>query len=242
MQFTNFPEIQDINYYIEKYDCGIESFDFNCRENTLSDEVLIEKLKTKYKQINSIHGPYKGLDYSSEDKRIVEKTYEAYSRFHDIALALTCKRIIVHNMCCMEDNESGYQRSVLFWKRYLAEHKGVQYCLENIIDKSPALLIRLHDEIDSDALKICLDVGHVNVEAGNEVVDWIRLLGSRIAHVHLHNNDGSADAHNALGDGTIDMLATLRMLQTVLPKEYWNLETSQLEASFLWLEENGFIP
>lgn len=241
MQFTNFPEIENVREYCTKYECGIESFDFVAREVTLTDDASIERLRREFGKVSSIHGPYKGLDYSSSDEEIMKKTYDEYQRFYRIAVELECEKVIVHNMWDPEAEPKGHERSVKFWKRFLEEHKGVKFCLENIIDMTPDLLVDLHDEIDSSDLGICLDVGHVNVNVGDKVVDWIKSYGHRLAHVHLHNNKGEADDHSGLNDGTIDMLKALTELKKHLPTKHWNIETSCLQESFDWLVCHGFI-
>ncbi len=241
MQFTNFPEIENLHKLRKRYQCGIESFDFVARENTLTDQENIDKLKKEYESIDSIHGPYKGLDYSSKDPQVIKKTYEDYHRFYAIAKDLGCKKVIVHNMCDPDEDPLGFNRSVDFWKDFLKDHLGVEFCLENIIDRSPDFLVKLHDAIDSDDLGICLDIGHVNVEVGDQVVHWIRSYGSRLAHAHLHNNYGEGDDHNGLGHGTIDILKALMTLKDYLSMKDWNLETSDVEASMIWLEANGLL-
>lgn len=241
MQFTNFPEIENIDDYIIKYNCTIESFDFVAREISLSDEQNIQRLRTHFKEIGSIHGPYKGLDFSSQSQDIISRTYEEYKRFHKIAVALGCKKVVVHNMCQPANNDVGYERSLQFWRKFLLEHKGVKFCLENIVDKSPDFLMKLVDAIDSDDIGICLDVGHVNVEVGDQVIHFIKAYGKRLAHAHLHNNNGNEDSHNGLNNGTINMKSALMELKKYLLQDDWNLETSDLDASFSWLVENGFI-
>ena len=57
------------------------------------------------------------------------------------------------------------------------------------------------DEVGSENVQCTLDVGHAGV--GFSAVEYARILGKRIAHVHLHDCDGKR-AHLRLGDGNVD--------------------------------------
>ena len=57
-----------------------------------------------------------------------------------------------------------------------------------------------------------LDVGHANTH--DEVGEFLTRLGSRIIHMHIHDNYGSRDEHNQIGRGTTDWGAVSRFLKT----------------------------
>jgi sugar phosphate isomerase/epimerase len=44
------------------------------------------------------------------------------------------------------------------------------------------------------------------------LADWLSALGTRVTHLHLHDNDGTADQHLPLGQGTIDFAYLFRFL------------------------------
>jgi sugar phosphate isomerase/epimerase len=52
-------------------------------------------------------------------------------------------------------------------------------------------------------LALHIDIGHVNLH-GRKPVDFFRHFSGRIAHVHLHDNNGKADQHKPMGQGNID--------------------------------------
>jgi len=58
-----------------------------------------------------------------------------------------------------------------------------------------------------------MDVGHANTTKGIE--QFFQRQGSRIVHLHVHDNNGKADTHNKIGDGTVP----------------WKVVTSQLANS-----------
>lgn len=64
-------------------------------------------------------------------------------------------------------------------------------------------------------LGLHLDIGHANLQVHrSSALEMIRSYGSRIKHVHLHDNKGgSLDLHLPLGAGTIDYETPLRLLK-----------------------------
>lgn len=83
--------------------------------------------------------------------------------------------------------------------------------------------------IDGNAehFKVCFDSGHTNnaVRFGNPTVpDAVRMLGDRIAVLHLHDNNGLADQHKGVGCGTINWKATLSALKEIGYDGVYNLE------------------
>ncbi len=93
---------------------------------------------------------------------------------------------------------------------------GVQLLLENIISTGTrcAELVKLLDEVDSAAeAGICLDLGHAHVLGG--VVEELEAALPRLAHLHVHDNDGQEDSHLAPGRGTIPWREVLTRLQSI---------------------------
>jgi sugar phosphate isomerase/epimerase len=64
-------------------------------------------------------------------------------------------------------------------------------------------------------LGLHLDIGHANLLVEhNTTDDLVKAYGSRLQHVHLHDNKGgSADLHLPLGTGTVDTGRYIRSLQ-----------------------------
>jgi sugar phosphate isomerase/epimerase len=64
-------------------------------------------------------------------------------------------------------------------------------------------------------LGLHLDIGHCNLQvASNTATEIITSYGSRIKHVHIHDNKGGyADLHLPLGTGTLDFITPLKALQ-----------------------------
>lgn len=88
-----------------------------------------------------------------------------------------------------------------------AEQYGMTIVLENLllpqeIAHTAEDLKNLVDRCERENVKALFDCGHAH-RVGADIPAFIRTLGSRIAHVHLNDNDGTCDLHLQMGEGTI---------------------------------------
>ena len=84
---------------------------------------------------------------------------------------------------------------------------------------------RIHELVDGTNLYVTFDVGHLCTVTKN-YIEFLELLGDRIIHIHLHDNDGKNDSHLAVGDGVIPWDDVLG----ILPKDIaWSLEVRNLD-------------
>ena len=65
---------------------------------------------------------------------------------------------------------------------------------------------------------------------------WLTECGTYLSHLHIHNNDGTWDTHNALFDGTLPIreLVDIAMRETETTA---TLELPKCEPSVKWLLE-----
>lgn len=115
-----------------------------------------------------------------------------------------------------------------------AREYGVKIALENM----PAAhvpcgtakeLADCIDAVDSEYLVACFDTGHCNYSgerfvAGENVGDCIRMLGDRIACLHIHDNDGRDDQHLMPYNGIIDWSDFIAALREIKYQGVINLE------------------
>jgi sugar phosphate isomerase/epimerase len=96
-----------------------------------------------------------------------------------------------------------------------AQPLGVGIMLENVPGRfnSVAQLAPIFGAVPDAALH--LDIGHCNLGVARSTAgESIARFGSRLAHVHLHDNRGGhADLHLALGMGDLDVPAHVRELR-----------------------------
>ena len=177
------------------------------------------------------------INYSDEALLgLYNESYE-YACFHAI------DKIVFHAnyVAGRETRPAWINRQASFWKQFLQDKpENIRVYIENFVDETPELMAQLHDAINDPRVKLCLDTGHACCNSGIHVLDWIKILGRRIEHVHLHNNDGESDKHWPLGRGILDCREVIEKLL-----EYANLSTIVLEGDFneslIWLRENGLL-
>jgi sugar phosphate isomerase/epimerase len=98
-----------------------------------------------------------------------------------------------------------------------ARRFGIGLMIENLPGNFNSVM-QLSELLDPlPELGLHLDIGHANLLTDrNTTSDLLTAYGSRLRHVHLHDNKGgSADLHLPLGTGTIDVAHYIHMLQAV---------------------------
>jgi sugar phosphate isomerase/epimerase len=102
--------------------------------------------------------------------------------------------------------EEWLSRSVEVWSAVLTISPGLLF-LENTHEHSPKAILRVLDCLGERA-GFCLDFGHWHHYAmgrhWKNLDFWLDLAGPSLAHAHVHDNNGEADQHLALGAGLID--------------------------------------
>lgn len=131
------------------------------------------------------------------------------------------------------------EQSVLFWRAFLERHPGdYEICLENVLEEEPELLRSIVSQVGDPRLRLCLDVGHVNAYSAVPAGAWIDCWGDFLSHTHLHNNDGSADTHSALNQGSLmldKLIAALPQTATA------TLELPEIGENVDWLIHRGLL-
>jgi sugar phosphate isomerase/epimerase len=89
-----------------------------------------------------------------------------------------------------------------------AQEAGVKLSLENAGYFGPEVVQETISEVMAQSpLHLTWDVGHTNLRTGiqQRQEEFILSRLDRVAFFHLHDNDGSRDAHGVLGSGTVDL-------------------------------------
>jgi len=213
--------------------------------------------------ISQIHGPwrYPPMDGSAFERNqwlmLMQRSVRA-------AALLGSPCVVVHPLMpfgansaqnpgfVIDCNAEHYARLCDYAKDY-----GVTVCLENM--PFPLLPLahveQVRDFVDAlgrKNLKVCLDTGHANV-CEMRAADAVRILGDRIATLHIHDNDGTADDHLSPLAGNIDFAAFGAALHEIgfdgslsseakslrkLPKSKFRTEGRKIARLFKKIAEN----
>jgi sugar phosphate isomerase/epimerase len=119
---------------------------------------------------------------------------------------------------------------------------GVRVTLENVYEEDPELVQAALRRIGLDNVQVCLDVGHLNAFGGGDFEGWLKILWPLIGHLHLHDNQGVWDDHQALGTGTVPLAFVLNFLAekdrqpliTLEPHQEGSLEPSLQQLADIW--------
>lgn len=122
-------------------------------------------------------------------------------------------------------SELGFSRFLRLCE--VAERAGVDLAFENL--RAPEYLYEFMRRVDSPRVGVCFDSGHNHFVCPDRriAVDF----ADRIKAVHLHDNDGTRDAHNLPGDGTIDWSEVRRELLDSAYADPWSLEIEHAQTS-----------
>lgn len=208
-QLPYLPEIADLSAGIELGSYGLvgvqSEWDWGRRLT------LHKALRAQFAGVIAIHGPFIGMEYTHIDHLIRGVVSRRLDLTLEAALELRVSRVVLHSgykpeIGLFNLHESWLKENIEFWQKEIDRWRaaGIQIVLENDIENSPDLLVRLVDEVDNPYLGLCLDIGHLHRFSALDALEWLRRMGKQLFHIHLHDNDGTNDSHWPIGRGTID--------------------------------------
>lgn len=193
------------------HDFGLEIAEYCTAMNmdmlfTETDSAVREKMKGIDRF--TLHGPFSELFPCAIDPKIRTVAAERYRQTIHLAQDYGVRKVIFHGGF----NPQIYfpcwytEQSILFWKEFVQEIPAyMTVCLENVLEDEPEMLMDIAKGVGDARLRLCLDVGHVNVYSKALLVRWMQVCEGYISHFHVHNNDGTYDAHAPLTEGSIPM-------------------------------------
>ena len=170
----------------------------------------------------SIHAPCVALNLADSKQKnyahVIEKTF---------AYAQKCKAdfVVVHTNEAIEGDKELLRARVIrrlrqvmnLGKRYdvkvLIENVGLR-TKNNVLFDLPEYVALFDIFPQAGAL---LDTGHAHVN-GWDIPAVVKAFGERLAACHVHDNDGSGDAHLPVGQGDIDWKAYFGAVKKYAPQ------------------------
>jgi sugar phosphate isomerase/epimerase len=170
-----------------------------------------------------IHGPFWGLNLANPDPCVRDVVKRRLEHGLTIAGELGATHMVIHSPIdpwlhrhiLNNKEERDYVMATVadtlgeLCKK--ASSIGCELVMENIMDLDPRLQLDLIKSVNSDVLKISIDVGHafcMHTQHGAPPPDqFIAEAGSYLAHVHLQDTDGYLDRHWLPGEGQVNFKA-----------------------------------
>ncbi len=204
-----------------------------------TDSLVREKLNGVDRRI--FHAPFNELFPCAIDPRARELAAFRYRQAMVLAESYGAEKIVIHGGYSPRLYYPCWYReeSIAFWKSFLAEAPGLPIALENVMEEEPEMLLDIIRGVDDPRLRLCLDVGHVNVYSHVPADIWLERGAPFISHFHIRNNDGRQDTHSARNRGSIDMRAFLSRAETLCPGATFTLELTETEPSLRILMEES---
>lgn len=198
----------------------------------------------------SLHGAFQDLSIHSNDSKIAKISKKRILQNLKIAGILDASYVVFHaNFNPYIPVGDSYktlwlERNAKVWSDILNEY-DITILLENLWEPTPEIFQRLLGTVDSSRLRVCLDVGHVNIFSKVPLREWFGVLGDKIPYIHVSDNCGEVDNELVLGEGTIDWHAFSAAIEEKRLQPEVVIEVGTIEKtlqSIHYLEERGFYP
>ena len=167
----------------------------------------------------TLHAPFHDLVPGGFDARIVSLSRQKLHRAFSLLPVFKPKSIVCHlgfePHKHAHDIERWLDVSTETWRRLLpiAARENIPVMFENTYELNPSVHLALFSRLDSSMFGFCLDTGHVLAFSNTTWQDWVESLRPWLGQVHLHDNDGTRDAHFAIGAGIFDFADFFRNIQ-----------------------------
>ncbi len=247
-------------YYLESIKkCGFNLIDFWGGEPHYSNHGgpdstarlrEIKKLIDEYEMKVTVYTPETlayPYSYSHPDSLVRDKTVEYMCRAIDDAKILDTKQVFLNSGCGLRnlDREESFERFIDSVKRIVdyAKEQDVEILLEQLQPYESNLVTtltdvkRVLDAVDSDALKVCIDVVAMDV-AGESLPDYFDTFGTEKIGL-IHFSDGH---HYILGEGDEDNKLPLNTyLKQLEDYGYNGIIDLEINDSIYWLDPHESI-
>lgn len=183
----------------------------------------------------TLHAPFFDLNPGALDPLIRQATYQRLSQALAVAGQLNAHLMVIHPGVDKWRYPNLDQVWLALAKDFfppLIEQAEICDCrlsIENIYEETPGTLTQLVEGLDSKWFGHCFDAGHWHLFGRRPMVEWLEAIGSKLFHLHLHDNHGRADEHLPMGAGTIDFSPLQHKLRNMSPLPSMTLEAHSLE-------------
>lgn len=167
-----------------------------------------------------IHAPFSELSPCAIDPMVRQVTRHRLMQSVELCAHYGISRMVVHTGFIPRTYFPVWfvDQASVFFRNLLGNcPSDFELLIENVLDPDPRPILDMVEAVGDHRAGICLDVGHAHVASDVPVNRWMDVLAPRIRHYHLHDNDKSADAHLAPGDGVIGYPALFERISDLTP-------------------------
>ncbi len=183
----------------------------------------------------TLHAPFMDLNPGAADPMIRSVTQMRFRQLLNVAAVIRPRAAVFHasydkwRYSGRKDVWLG--NSIDTWHMVMdaASNIDMRVAVENVFDDEPTALQMLIDKIDRPGFGFCFDTGHLNLFTTVPMEQWFDCLGKHLVEVHLHDNDGTADSHRALGKGSVDFEKFFALLRAHAPAPIYTIEAHEKE-------------
>jgi len=211
-------------------------------EFDISQAADTAKVKNILKQLGlkapACHGLFFTIyDLCAPDESQLEEMLSAHKRLIANARELGAETYVVHPGRRLDDNHTdgflwGRARKTLERLLPFAQEQHITIAVENdnpgTLGENTGELVKMVREINSPALGLCFDSGHAH-QCG-DAVEIFSLMSPFCVTTHLHDNDGTGDAHMIPGLGTIDWARLIPVIKACASLRHYETETFNEEG------------
>lgn len=240
-------------------DVGFEAFDFSLygmmkddselnSENYYKTAVELRKYADEIGiACNQAHAPFpSSVGDAKKDEWIFSRILDAI----EAAAIVGAKCIVIHpkhHLCYADNAQKLFKMNVDFYNKLIpyAKEFGIKIATENMWQhnngtKTPTDSVcsrawefcKLLDEVGSEWLVGCLDIGHVSL-MGADISDFIHQMGNqRLQALHVHDTDFVKDLHTLPFTQKIDYSAVAKALGEIDYKGDFTFEANQFFTKF----------
>ncbi len=191
---------------------------------------------------DSIHGVFIDNYPLSIDDEIRAISRKHCEKSCEQAKKVGAKNIVFHSTALpfvRGGLEEVWGRDAAEYYSILAEQYDINIFIENFSDVDFDPLSRMMRHVDSDKVKVCLDIGHANYTR-HSIDEWFEALGDNIGYIHISDNTGSWDDHMVLGEGNVDFRTADRFYRSKNGEIPLTIEVhtiEELDSSVKYLEK-----
>lgn len=226
------PFLEDINVdYCEI----INEYPLNNVKSEIFESYSIKK---------TVHSPISDMNLASPNESIRNASIEQVKKSINLANKLDANIVVVHPgqipflarifpEKIIENNFNSLNDCASY-----ANEMGVELCVENMPDMEGYLfkdINHLNNLVEELGVFMTLDAGHAH-NMGFSTDEMIK--SEHLKHIHLSDNDGSFDNHEALGKGTIDFDNLLKNINNI---NYNGVLTIEVKNKAEILESLNFL-